>query len=119
MSQILEWVGVVTGSGLAGSALTGLFARRKNKADTAKVFVDAAAVLVDPLRHEISDLRDRVGALEEENTTVRSKLRRALGHIKDLYAWIYVHAPSKTPPALPREFDVMVKEPAYDWSRSL
>ena len=78
MSQGLEWIGVIAGSGVLGSAITKFADRKKGRADTAKVdaeavkiVAEAVAILVAPLKKEIEELRSRVDTLEAENAMYR------------------------------------------------
>lgn len=108
MTAVVEWAGVVLGSGAVGSIVTNVFNRRKVKADAGKIDAEAAqtiattaVTLVAPLQAQVTDLLDRVETLEAENTTTKSKLQLAIDHIRELRYWIRTHLPDKTPPASP------------------
>ncbi|WP_433568070.1 hypothetical protein ACQP1O_43280 (plasmid) [Nocardia sp. CA-151230] len=62
LSEVLTGVG---GAGIGGLA-TGLFGRRKAKADEAAVLSSVAVSLVQPLHNEIAGLRDELGTVRTE-----------------------------------------------------
>lgn len=108
MSQTLEVIGIIAGSGTAGVLVTKLFDRRKTSAESnmidaeaAQVIASTAVTLVAPLQSEIDKLTVRVGTLETENTTTKTLLGVAIDHIHDLHRWIDEHLPGKQRPQPP------------------
>lgn len=86
----LEWAGIIASPslGLAG-VIGGRWAERRKErsavtkldADAAKTLAQAAAILVAPLRDEITELRDRVDRLEAENERLRELLALHVPHL--------------------------------------
>ncbi|KZM68825.1 hypothetical protein [Nocardia terpenica] len=108
LSEILEQVGVIAGSGAVGAGVTGWANRRKSRAETtqidaeaAKIIADTAVVLVAPLAAQVEGLNTRVAVLETENRRTKGLLRIALDHIEELHDWIKSHVPGAQPPSRP------------------
>lgn len=98
-SSALEWAGIITGSGVAGSVLTKILGRKRDHAEAVKIITEAAVTLVQPLDQRIS-------ALEQAKQKSESKLAVALNHIGTLYSWISLHMPNHTPPPPPEELEL-------------
>lgn len=105
-SSALEWVGVITGSGVVGSVLTKILGRKRDHAEAVKAISEAAVTLVQPLDNRISELTTRVATLEYAKQKSESKLTVALNHISTLYSWISLHMPNHTPPPPPEELEL-------------
>lgn len=115
MTQTLEVVGMIAGSGVAGALITKLFERKQARASVEKTaaeegLIDAEAAhiiagtavsLVAPLQAEIDKLTVRVGTLETENISTKSLLGVAIDHIHDLHLFIDIHLPGQVRPPLP------------------
>ena len=109
----LEWAGVIAGSGAVGSVITKLFdwkraeaEEEKLDADAAQAITQAAIGLIAPLQAQVTDLLERVTILETENHMTKTKLQKAIDHIRELRRWVHTHLPDRTPPAAP--VDLMI-----------
>lgn len=105
MSALLDWANTLQGPvgiviGVAGSKF---FSRKKDSAEATQIIANTAVFLIEPLRKEIAELTTRVGTLETENTQTKSKLQKAIDHIRELRSWISAQIPDKTPPQAPAE----------------
>lgn len=110
MSGWVELVGIIVGSGAAGAGVTEFLNRRKSRseakrldADAAQSLAEAAVVLVAPLQAQIESLTSRVQTLEEEDRRKTTLFGIAVGHIRDLHAWIDKHMPGNDRPLPPAE----------------
>jgi hypothetical protein len=119
VSQNLELIAMLTGSGVGGVAVAKAFdwltERSSNKklakkteaeagkfdADAVQAITNAAVTLVGPLQGEITKLTLRVDALETENHTTKTLLETAIEHIRALRMWISTHLPDLSPPHPP------------------
>lgn len=76
-------------SGVVAIIVTGLgiwFGRRKNRADIAATYVDAAAKLVEPLTTRIDEQDEHIASLEAEVAEVRDENRKLRRHNQILFA---------------------------------
>lgn len=69
--------------------------------ESAKVITEVAITLLAPLKKELSDLRIRVDALEDERDSLAGKLRRAIAYIKELRFWVELRNLGEEPPPMP------------------
>lgn len=115
MSQWIEAVGLVAGSGVVGGLVTKALDRRKDKAEThrhesegtlfdvqgVQAIADAAVTLIAPLKREVEDLTGRVATLETENAATKKKLLLAIEYIRTLRSWVSNRITDQSPPPPP------------------
>ena len=99
----LELVGIVVGSSAAGSIVTKVFERRRDRSQGTLLDAEAAQVIANTAVTLVAPLEARVTALEAENLRTKSKLQVAIDHILDVHKWIGEHIPGRQPPQPPSE----------------
>jgi len=83
----LDWPAIILGAiGTTsfGAFITGLFSRRKSKADAAAVVTDSAMDLIIPLREEIKALRERVELVEDKLRTEERRTWALVAYVRRL-----------------------------------
>ncbi|MBF6138132.1 hypothetical protein IU501_34755 [Nocardia otitidiscaviarum] len=78
LEQIAAAIGALGTLGFGGAFVTGVFGRRKNKADAAAILTQAAAGLVEPFRNELAETRRELGETRRE----LGETKRELGETK-------------------------------------
>lgn len=91
----------VIGGGSVAALVTGLLTRGKTKADAAAVVSDSAIDLLKPLREEISDIRARLAAVEEQLRAEERRSWAAIGYIRRLIDSHRKYAPDAPLPDVP------------------
>lgn len=94
------WPAILTVLGVLVVALLGFFGSRLPTLESQRADFQA---IVGPLRDELSDLRERVGALETQRKEDKRRFGVAIQFIRELLAFIHSRWPADTPPPVPPE----------------
>ncbi|MEU0871662.1 hypothetical protein [Nocardia brasiliensis] len=83
IAEVAAVLGAAGVGGITTAAATGLFGRRKNRADAAAVLTQAAAQMVEPLSRQLAEV---TAALEEHKRADLARQRRqraaAVRHVR-------------------------------------